>query len=89
MSDTHRGTNIDELNPNHPVTAALREQWHKLCAVLVHKTGKREVVVTGEDLEALTRMFGGEMPCLLAHTRADGIYLSLLPESEARKKGMQ
>lgn len=75
-----------ELNPGHPVTTALHDEWYKLCAILVFKMGGKHVI-TAEDLVALEKLFPGEMPCLLAHSKKDGIYLSLLPESEARKKG--
>ncbi len=29
----------DELNPNHPATREFRDQWHKLCAIMMMKAG--------------------------------------------------
>lgn len=38
-----------ELNPNHPVTSAMREQWAKIAALLVQKLGGH-AVITESDL---------------------------------------
>jgi len=41
-----------ELNPNHPVTTEVREQWHKLCALVILKSGVRDVTITAQDIDA-------------------------------------
>ncbi len=41
---------MKELNPNHPVTNEMREQYHKLLAFAMWKVGMTELVVTSEDL---------------------------------------
>lgn len=43
-----------ELNPNHPVTSAMNNQWHKIVAVLLHKFGVSRVEITPQDLEAFS-----------------------------------
>lgn len=40
-----------ELNPNHPVTTALRTEWHKLLAIAMHKLGYMNLHITEEDVE--------------------------------------
>lgn len=84
---------MDEINPNHPVTRTLHDHWHKLLAVVLHKYRHdlpRDVVITGPDIEALTRAYP-EMPSIIAHDQRDGLHLRLVdgPEGErlARKEG--
>lgn len=42
---------IEELNPNHPVTNELREQYHKLLAIVMWRFGMDRLVVTSEEIE--------------------------------------
>lgn len=48
-----------ELNPNHPVTAQMREQWHKVLAVLMCRLGMTEFEITSEALVAFERDYPG------------------------------
>lgn len=80
---------MNELNPNHPVTAGMREQWFKMVAALLHKFDLGEVVISTQDLEELTQMFGGEMPVVVAHEKGDGLHLKLVPESEGQRLALQ
>lgn len=41
---------MSEINPNHPVTNEVRDQWHKFCAILMFKFGLKEVEITIADL---------------------------------------
>lgn len=41
-----------ELNPNHRVTNAARDQWHAAVALLLMKFGVEEVVITEADVAA-------------------------------------
>lgn len=43
-----------ELNPNHPVTKAMRSEWHKIAALLMLKFGADAVDITVKDIEAMT-----------------------------------
>lgn len=78
-----------ELNPNHPVTAAIRELWYKMVAAILHKYDLGEVVITSDDLQALTEMFGGELPVVVANSKEDGLHLQLVPESIGRRLALE
>lgn len=71
---------MNELNPNHPVTSAMRDQWHKLAAILMHKHGLTHVVITSEDMESM----GSEM-CVMVQASADGIHLRLITMAEGER----
>jgi hypothetical protein len=43
-----------EINPNHPVTVSMHDQWHKLCALALFKAGVKEMVITAEDMARFT-----------------------------------
>ena len=39
-----------EINPNHAVTRAVSDHWHKIAAILLMKFGVKEVIITSEDI---------------------------------------
>jgi hypothetical protein len=39
-----------ELNPNSPVVQKTRDQWHKLCALVMLKTGNDEMEIFTDDI---------------------------------------
>ena len=43
----------DILNPGNPVAEAAEGQWHKLCAILMHKLKMAKVEITPQDIAAL------------------------------------
>ena len=43
-----------ELNPNHPTTQAARDQWHKICALVMYKLGVTYIEISSEDINAFT-----------------------------------
>lgn len=70
-----------EINPNHPVTKNLHDHWHKLVGVMMHKLGVREVRIVPEDMQFLL-----DTPmAVVAHDKADGLYVSLVTMEEGRK----
>lgn len=76
-------TNPDSLNPHHPVTRALNDQWHKLFAIHMAKLGVREVVLTAADIEkALATMDGLN---IAARELPDGLHITLVSDNEARR----
>jgi hypothetical protein len=78
-----------ELNPEHPVTKALHDQWYKLCALLLMRLGNSAVIAEA-DLTALVERFAdGGGPAIVCHSKTDGIYLTLVSMEDARKKGLQ
>lgn len=70
-----------ELNPDHPVTQDLRDHWSKVLAMVMKKCGLSEVMITEADFKSLET--GQKMPCVIAHSRADGLLIKLLPKDEA------
>ena len=80
---------LDELNPNHPVTAAVHDHWHKIVALLIHKFELGHVVITAEDLVRWER----DCPdcVVLLHDRRDGMHLRVITRVEgeclAREEG--
>lgn len=71
-----------ELNPNHAVTAEVREQWHKIVALLMSKFGKREVTITPKEIDrALTDVRGVNITVRFDDDR--GIILKLVSDAEA------
>lgn len=40
-----------ELNPNHPVTTRVHDHWHKLCALVMLKLNKSEIVFSEREVE--------------------------------------
>lgn len=78
---------MTELNPENLTTIAMREQWYKLLAIVLWKHRAelpKEVIITEKDIEGINKAFAG-MPVVLAHTRADGIFLKVIDEAEGRR----
>jgi hypothetical protein len=77
-----------ELNPNHPVVIETREQWYKLCAILLFKSGSVRAEITTEDIDRFTK---SGLANIVVHPKGDVITLSLVSDSEAmrlaRKEG--
>jgi len=46
-----------ELNPNHPMTSGMREQWHKIVAVMLFKSAGKtaSIKIYPGDLERLNQ----------------------------------
>jgi len=71
-----------ELNPRHPATRAAREQWHKITAILMKKMNLTHVVITLQDIEALSA--DGEVNIALQEL-TDGIHLRLVDNATAER----
>jgi hypothetical protein len=69
-----------ELNPNHPVTQAAHDHWHKLAAVLMCKFGLTHVVITVDDLKQLP----DDMFITLQELH-DGLHLTFVDEKTAHE----
>lgn len=75
---------MSELNPNHPVTREMHEQWHKICILLMRKMGVREVVISVDEV---VRMAEDDEGCAIT-IRADdfrGIILQIVSPGEAER----
>ena len=76
---------MTKLNPNHPVTQQLDDEFmHKVAAILVMKCGGR-AEISLEDVEAFGAMFGGETPTLVTKGGNETMEFWLVPISEAVK----
>lgn len=69
-----------ELNPQHPVTQAMHDHWHKIVGVLVHKLGQGHIVITLDDLRAMPANVG-----ITCQELTDGIHLRLVDEATAHR----
>lgn len=67
-----------ELNPNHPVTKAMRDHWHKIVAMMMLRAGEDHVVFTDEDIKALAM---GDKNIVLEEL-ADGLHIRLVSDIE-------
>ncbi len=71
-----------EKNPNHAATVAVREQWHKIAALLVAKFGKREVTISVQEIDrAMSDPAGINITVRFSDER--GIILKLVDDAEA------
>jgi hypothetical protein len=71
-----------ELNPNHPVTQEFREQWHKLCAIMLFKSGQSTMQITSGDIEQFASSGRAN---ITMRAKGDVIVLSLVGDAEAKR----
>jgi hypothetical protein len=85
-----------EVNPNHPMTKFVREQWHKICALLMQKMEAEhkipglpdyEVEITAGEIERLTE----RNLAVVIQERGERLFIRLMPmemgEKLAREHG--
>lgn len=76
---------MNELNPNHRVTAGLHDHWHKLLAVVLHKYRHdlpAAVVITEADVDAFV---SSGIKNIAALDRRDGLHLRLVDDAEGAR----
>lgn len=71
---------MSEFNPNHPITAQVHDQWHKLCAILMARQGLTEVEIKPSDIALLT-----EGTAIVADARGGRFVLRLVDQKEAER----
>lgn len=76
----------DELNPNHPVTRQFSEQWHKLCALLMLKSGVTKVEITSADIVNLIK---SDRANITMRAKGNVIILELVDDAEAARLARQ
>lgn len=69
---------MSEINPNHPMTSAMREQWQKLCAILIAKRGGHETISL-DDIKLIA-----EEKAISIQEIDNVIHLRLIPIEEAQ-----
>lgn len=74
-----KGNTMDK-NPNHPTTEAMRDLWHTVAAILMHKLGEDHVTITAEDVE---QMNAADKRNILVKEDEAGLHLQLVDDAEA------
>lgn len=74
--------NPDELNPEHPVTQTLHEQWHKIAALIMMKLGVKQVVITQADMDEFLKQEGSN---IVLHAHADCMDIRIVGSEEAKR----
>jgi hypothetical protein len=70
---------VNEVNPNHPVTQAVHDHWHKIAALLVQKLGG-SALITSDDVLAL-----GVDKAVTVQELSDGLHVRIISLSEGEK----
>jgi hypothetical protein len=76
---------MSEINPNHPTTQAVHDQWHKLCALLLQKFTDGHAVISVEDVHQL----GVAGRVIVVQETHRGIELTLVSELEGQRLARQ
>lgn len=71
---------MPELNPDHPVTKAARNQWHSIVALMMHKLKITEITFTQKDMDD----FPEDLAVALGD-HGDHCKVALIPLSEAEE----
>lgn len=64
------------LNPNHPTTRMVSDQWHKLAALAVVQAGGH-VVITSADLATI------QDKAIAVYENAEGLHMKIVSMAEA------
>ena len=75
-------TKDSELNPNHPITAAMSDQWHKVVALMMYSRGEREVVIPLADI---ARFADDKDVAVVIHDTGHSLVLRLVDMVEAER----
>ena len=72
----------DEINPNHPMTKQMRENWHKIVALLLMKlTAGEGATITTQDLQ---RLAARDVAVAVKDT-PEGLNVFIVDTEEARR----
>lgn len=78
-------SNRSELNPEHPTTASLSGNWHKLLIALMLRYGWESVVLSTEDFERLAaRANSADGLNITAREDEKGLHLTLVDDKTAQ-----
>lgn len=72
MADPIKG----EMNPNHPVTIASRDLWHKIVALLIMKYGGKQLRISPAEVDRFRGFQKGPYAC-----RENALVLTHLEEA--------
>jgi len=71
-----------ELNPNHPVTQSMSNQWHKIVALLMRKFNQSHVELSEGEVMAFAESGAG---AVTIRERDGAIHLDLVSWEEAER----
>ena len=71
-----------ELNPNHPVTAGMRDHWHKIVALLMVKFNQRHLEISPSEI---AKIADGSSGAIVVQVIDEKIVLDLVPLDEAKR----
>lgn len=74
-----------EINPDHPVTKAIHNDWHKIVALLLHKFGVQQVTFTSHDMEHLVAAFP-DMPTVIIREQSGKLIVRLVSLAAAQRE---
>jgi hypothetical protein len=60
----------------------MHDQWHKIVALLLFRSGEKEAFISLEEIMRMTAM---EECVVVIHEKRDGLHLSLVSAKEARR----
>jgi hypothetical protein len=72
---------MTEQTPNHLTSEALRDQWAKMCALLIRKLGTTHVIITEAEIIAL----GDTGSNIAVHEDHEGLHLRIVDRVTADK----
>lgn len=72
-----------ELNPNHPVTQEMRENWHKIAAIIMHKMNVKHLTIDSGDVQRLSEWLDGGAIC--AKPKGEVLEIFLVDATEAQR----
>jgi hypothetical protein len=78
-------TKVSELNPNHPVTAAVSDHWHKIVALMMMQQGVEEVEISLAEIREMIPDDPAKMKAVIIRDTGQSIIIRLVPMSEAEK----
>jgi predicted site-specific integrase-resolvase len=81
---------MNEINPDNELLTALRDQWQKLCAMVMSKTKQKQIRINRYDIQKLEKMFDPHAPAVVVHvekanTTDEEIVLDLIDMPTAEK----
>lgn len=74
-----------EINPDHPVTKAIHNDWHKIVALLLHKFGVKEIIITSSDINRLMAAFP-DMPTVTLRSHGEQLIVKLVSLAEGQRE---
>ena len=74
----------DEINPDHPMTKKSRENWHKICALMLMRflPDDAHFIITEDHIRRLGER---DVAVAIKDTPDDGIHVFLVSTAEARR----